>query len=354
VIIRSPGRGRARCHGPVNLLWLDNDDPDGRALAGAAAVLEAARAVDAPYWEGLIVSDLAVRLRHGWDGEPPLMAVANDGRGRVVGVLDVSLPLYDNRHLGFLEVTVDPAARRQGIGRSLFDAGVARIRADERSLVLADCVDRPAGVQFLTAMGLQRASVAIHRRLNLLALDWARLDVEDKKAESQAGAYELLRIFGRTPPDMVAEIAAMTESINDAPTDDLEVEDEVFSPDRIVAFEDAEAARRHRTYRIVARHRATGELAGHTVAAVDFERPGSGWQYDTSVVRAHRGHRLGLLLKIAMLRWLAEAEPQLRTLDTFNAASNAHMIRVNEVLGFEIMNTVITWQRRHDSPAADG
>ena len=283
-------------------MWLDNDNPDGRALAGAAAVLEAARAVDTPYWPGLIVSDLAVRLRHGWDGEPPLMAVTHDERGRVVGVLEIHMPVYDNRHLGFLEVTVDPASRRQGLGRSLFDAGVSRIRADGRTLVLADSVEGSASVEFLTAMGLQRASVAIHRRLNLLAVDWARLDVEDKNAESKAGAYELLRIFGRTPPDMVAEIAAMTESINDAPTDDLEVEDEVFSPDRIIAFEDGEAARRHRTYRIVARHRATGELAGHTVAAVDSERPGAGWQYDTSVVRAHRGHRLGLLLKIAMLR----------------------------------------------------
>ncbi len=338
---------------PVKLLWLDNDDPDARALAGAAAVLEAARAVDAPYWSGLIVSDLSIRLRHGWDGEPPLVAVAHDGRGRVVGVLEVYLPEYDNKHLGFLEVTVDPAARRQGLGRSLFDAGVSRIQANGRSLVLADCVDRPAGVEFCTAMGLQRASVAIHRRLDLLALDWARLDVEDKDAESRAGAYELLRIFGRTPSDMVAEIAAITESINDAPTDDLDVEDEVFSPDRIVAFEDGEAARRHRTYRIVARHRATGELAGHTVAAVDSERPGAGWQYDTSVVRAHRGHRLGLLLKIAMLRWLAEEEPQLRTLDTFNAASNVHMIRVNEILGFDVMSTVITWQRRIDPSAAD-
>ncbi len=334
-------------------MWLDNNGPDGRALAGAAAMLDAARAVDTPYWPGGIVSDLTVGLQYGWDGEPPLMAVAHDGRGRVVGVLEVHLPAYDNKHLGFLEVTVDPSARRQGIGRSLFDAGMSRIRADGRSLVLADCVDRPAGVEFLTAMGLERASVAIHRRLNLLALDWARLDVEYKNAESQAGAYELVRMFGRTPTDMVAEIAALTEAINDAPTDDLDVEDEVFSPDRIIAFEAAEAARRHRTYRIVARHQVTGELAGHTVAAVDSERPGGGWQYDTSVVRAHRGHRLGLWLKIAMLRWLAEDEPQLRSLDTFNAASNAHMIRVNEILGFEVMNTVITWQRRLDTSAAD-
>jgi GNAT superfamily N-acetyltransferase/L-amino acid N-acyltransferase YncA len=333
-------------------MWLENANPDGRALAGAAAMLEAARAVDRPSESALIVADLVGRLRHGWDGETPEMAVVHNDRGRVVGVLEVWLPLYDNRHLGFVDVTVDPAMRRQGLGRRLFEAGVDRVRAAGRTLVLADCQDRPAGVEFLTAMGLERASVAVQRRLDMLALDWARLDVEYKNAETLAADYELLRFFGRTPPDMAAEIASMTASINDAPTDDLDVEDEVFSPERIVAFEESQAAQETRLYHLVARHRATGELAGHTVVGIDSKRPGYGGQFDTSVVRAHRGHRLGLLLKLAMLQWLAEEEPQVRTLDTFNAASNGHMIRVNEILGYEVLTTVITWQRRLEPTAA--
>ena len=60
---------------------------------------------------------------------------------------------------------------------------------------------------------------------------------------------------------------------------------------------------------------------------------------------AHRGHRLGLVLKIAMLYWLREEEPQLRIVDTWNAASNAHMIRVNEMLGYQVMAEAIVWQR---------
>jgi hypothetical protein len=62
-------------------------------------------------------------------------------------------------------------------------------------------------------------------------------------------------------------------------------------------------------------------------------------------MREHRGHRLGLLLKVAMLRWLAEAEPAVRTLDTSNAASNDHMIRVNEILGYYVTTTTVTWQQ---------
>jgi len=95
----------------------------------------------------------------------------------------------------------------------------------------------------------------------------------------------------------------------------------------------------------VARERATGGLAGHTTDGVPGSTPGYAWQGDTSVARAHRGHRLGLLLKLDMLRWLREEEPQLRTIDTGNAASNSYMISINELLGYRILARHVGWQR---------
>jgi hypothetical protein len=63
------------------------------------------------------------------------------------------------------------------------------------------------------------------------------------------------------------------------------------------------------------------------------------------VVRDHRGHRLGLLLKAGMLLWLAETEPQLESVDTWNAESNDHMIAVNEQLGYRVMGRGLQFQR---------
>jgi RimJ/RimL family protein N-acetyltransferase len=79
---------------------------------------------------------------------------------------------------------------------------------------------------------------------------------------------------------------------------------------------------------------------------VDGERPTLAEQHDTSVVRAHRGHRLGLLLKAEMLLWLAEAEPQLERIYTWNAESNGHMIAVNDRLGYRPMGRSLEFQRR--------
>jgi hypothetical protein len=46
-----------------------------------------------------------------------------------------------------------------------------------------------------------------------------------------------------------------------------------------------------------------------------------------------------------MMRWLREAEPQLRFIDTENAASNDHMIKVNELLGYEVVTREAGWQK---------
>jgi GNAT superfamily N-acetyltransferase len=329
----------------VELTWLDPEHLDGRDVAGAVALLEAARVVDCPHELGPTVASFTANLQHGWDGNPPHAALVRDERDRVTGLLSVHLPRWDNTHLGMLEVYVDPLDRRRGLGRQLFEAGVARIRADGRRVVIADTWDEPAGVEFGKSMGMDRASDEVKRSQHLPSLDWPRLDREYASAERHADGYELLYLQGATPEELLADVANMTAAINDAPTDDLDLEDEVFSPDRIRVFEASQLAHGRRLYRVVARARESGEFAGHTLVGVESEQPWHGGQFDTSVLREHRGHRLGLLLKIAMLRWLAKEEPQLRNVDTWNAASNAHMIHVNEVLGYHVVAKAIGWQR---------
>jgi RimJ/RimL family protein N-acetyltransferase len=176
-------------------------------------------------------------------------------------------------------------------------------------------------------------------------VDRDRLGSLYDEALAHASAYDLVRVTGPSSDQDLVALAEVTAAINDAPIDDLDIEDEVFTAERIRDYEEAQAARGHRLYRVLARHRDTGELAGHTVVAVDAERPHHGEQHDTAVVRAHRGHRLGLVLKLEMLRWLAEDEPQLTEIDTWNAESNDHMIGVNEVLGYRILGRGMEFQK---------
>jgi len=315
-------------------------------VTGAVAVLDASTALDAPHLLTETTSVLMTLLVRGWDGEPPDAGVLRDDRGRVVGVVQVYLPRWDNRHLAIVDVAVDPALRRQGLGRRLFDAAVARARADGRSVVIVHAWDRPHASGFATALGLERVSETAQRRLDVWTLDRSALDPVRVEVEKHAGGYEVLRVPGVAPQNLVPGLLRVTEAINDAPTDAMDLQDEVSTEERLRAFESAQLAMGRRLYRVVVRHSASGELAGHTLVCVDGEHPWYGWQLDTSVLAAHRGHRLGLLLKVELLDWLAEAEPQLRSLDTWNAVSNGPMGSVNERVGFRLAASASEWQLR--------
>ncbi|MDF1602583.1 GNAT family N-acetyltransferase [Nocardioides sp. YIM 152315] len=326
----------------MEILQVAPSDTDG--VRRLVAVTNAARAVDAPWVHPTTEHACAGELRWGWDGEPATAYLATVG-GVDVGAARYETSTYDNLHLAWLEVEVVPTQRRRGHGSALLACLIERARADGRTTVGAASWDAAAPVALADRLGFEQRAVEVHRRQYVADLDRAALDELHADALPHAADYELVRWLSRTATDDLGALAGLTAAINDAPNDDLDVEDEVFTPDRIAAYERAWAERGHRLRRVVARHRHTGELAGQSVVAVDGERPELAEQHDTSVVGAHRGHRLGLLLKLEVLRWLAEAEPQVREIDTWNAESNGHMIGVNELLGYRVMERVLDFQR---------
>ncbi|WP_020574555.1 GNAT family N-acetyltransferase [Actinopolymorpha alba] len=314
------------------------------AVRDAMALDEAARAVDEPHDPPMSLPSYTGSLRHGWDGEPGERWLLRDG-GQVIGALGVHFPQRDNTHKASLGVVVHPDHRRQGLGRALFEDGLARVRAAGRRLVTSGSLDAPAPSAFAEAMGYTKASVEVQRRQDLAGIDHDRVAKLLAEAREAARDYTLLRFVGAIPDELVDEVATLTGAINDAPTDDLDVEDEIFDRARIRGFEAAQAASARQLYRLVVRQGTDGPLAGHTIVGAATDIPAWAWQYDTAVLREHRGHRLGLLLKAEMMAWLAEAEPSVRWLDTWNAESNAHMIGINEALGYQIAARHLGWQR---------
>jgi hypothetical protein len=97
-------------------------------------------------------------------------------------------------------------------------------------------------------------------------------------------------------------------------------------------------------YVTMATHTATGRPAAFTSIAVDDGHGGWAKQQDTGVVREHRGHRLGLLVKLANARWMRESDPSLDKILTWNADSNAHMLAINHTMGFTPLDQWSTWQ----------
>jgi hypothetical protein len=74
--------------------------------------------------------------------------------------------------------------------------------------------------------------------------------------------------------------------------------------------------------------------------------PGSITQQDTLVAGGHRGHRLGMLVKVANLRQAQERWPSVRSVLTWNASENQHMLSINIALGFKPAGYEGEWQKR--------
>jgi GNAT superfamily N-acetyltransferase len=318
---------------------------DAAPVETFVAIGNACAAVDGPWQHPDTPYRRRMEMIHGWDGEPGRHFLAYDGPQAVANVV-VHTTNYDNLDLAWLELRVHPTRRRQGLATLALEAAYDVCREMNRSLLGLDGWESDQTRGFAKAAGFDQKSQSINRRQYLAEVPADGIAALMAAADEHAGDYELLRFAGRTPDELMDELARVSGSINDAPLDDLEIEDEVYSPDRIRAYETAQLESGFGFYRVVARHRASGELAGHTVVTVDTERPEIGDQHDTTVAREHRGHRLGVLLKADMVRWLAEDEPQLATIDTWNAESNDHMIGVNELLGYRIMGRNLEFQRR--------
>jgi RimJ/RimL family protein N-acetyltransferase len=320
--------------GAMELIPVDPADAD--AVRRLVAVTNAARSVDSPWLHELTEHECVGELRWGWDGDldEGFVAVAD---GVDVAAVRYQASTYDNLHSAWFEIEVDPAHRRRGHASAVLAILTERAVSEGRTTLGLAGWDTGVPAAFAARHGYEQKSVEVHRRQYVEGPPTLEVAPDP--------AYELVRWPSTTPPADLPALAELTAAINDAPLDDLDMEDEVFSPERIAAYERAWVERGHRMYRVVARHRDTGALAGQSVVCVDGERPHLAEQHDTSVVAAHRGHRLGLLLKVEVLRWLADAEPQVRELDTWNAESNDHMIGVNERLGYRVMGRVLDFQR---------
>jgi len=97
-------------------------------------------------------------------------------------------------------------------------------------------------------------------------------------------------------------------------------------------------------YIVLARHDASGEPAGLTQAETGPELPEWAFQALTAVAREHRGHRLGLRLKLAMMDLLARRERGVRHI--LIATPHGALIRINRVLGVAVRMCLTRGSRR--------
>jgi RimJ/RimL family protein N-acetyltransferase len=315
------------------------DPVDADVIRACHAVHAAAQAADDPQEEPpLSLAMFSAYVRHDWPGHPPeTWYVPGDSPGQAVACCYLELPDLENRDRAFVNLTVHPAFRRRGLGGALARHAAQRAGAGGRSVLDTVVVRGSAGEAFARRLGAEPGIGDARRVVDLRKAEADRFAELRATAAGHAAGYSLIRWTGATPAEERARVAGVRNAMNDAPREEGWFEDDIWDADRVRDRADTRVRfGGNRGYTVAATHDATGEMAALTQVFVDPAYPEWGHQGITAVTRPHRGHRLGLLTKAAMLDWLVTAEPQLERIATTNAEPNAHMIAVNEALGYEL------------------
>jgi GNAT superfamily N-acetyltransferase len=278
------------------------------------------------------------------------LLVASDG-GRVVGGATVLLPQLDNLDKVYIHPVVHPDERGRGVGSAI--EATLRTLADAEgrptmiavSSVPADRHDDHPYRRFAESRGYVLANIEIERVLRLPVSD-ALLDSVDAEVAPHLAGYRVETIDGPIPDDLVESYCQLLgQLVSEAPTGDLEFEPEVMPVEGLRAREKSLAEQGRTVFTTVAID-GSGEAVAHTSLAVSPDDPANVMQWDTLVRSDHRGHRLGLALKARNLRAVQAAFPDRQRVWTQNSEVNAHMVSINERLGFEPFEVILEFQRK--------
>jgi len=265
--------------------------------------------------------------------------------GRPVGLASVHCRLQDNLETADLGVTVHPDERGRGYGRVLADWAVARARELGRTRLSAyvevpyapgrlTSFDHLAGGRLAAAYGLTCRTQEVGRVLDL-PIPEARLDDLAASARARQGDYQVVTWVGDIPEEHFAAYGPLLTQLElDDPHEDAVFEAPDYPPERL-AYLNQRYRESGRTGITAVAITPDGTMVGNSelVWSTSDDDPVIE-QENTLVMPAHRGHGLGLAMKVATHRAIAELAPAKRIVRTWNNEINDFMVGINEALGY--------------------
>jgi len=296
-----------------------------------------------PAWE---ISRQALPMTRT-DGRLVLLLAERDGVA--VGSGMVFLFRHDNTHLGEVNVWVHPDHRRRGVGRRVLEE-LERLALKDGRTTLISSAYAPAGAEspgslFAAAMGYPLASGELTKVVDLATAPSAWPVLDDEVAERIDG-YRVEVWESRVPDEWVPDfLDLLGKLLGEIPTGDLDLENASWDEARLREGEERALAV-DRIQVIAAAVTPHERLCGFTDLRINKRDPRHASVGATMVLPEHRGHRLGLAVKLASHRRLLELFPGCEYVETGNAGVNAYMASVNERLGYRTVERCLDVQKR--------
>jgi mycothiol synthase len=222
----------------------------------------------------------------------------------------------------FLELRVDPARRRRGLGTALLERALDRC-GEIGVEALRSVHSTPSGAAFAGAVGAVDEQRIVESLLDLRAAELPEPDPPE--------GFRLVTWIGRVPEEHLASYVVARAAMDDAPAPEG-MDFPAWTAEKVRASEES-LERRDREMRLTVAMNANGGIPSFTELRVSR---GStlGFTDDTGTVASQRGKGLARAVKIESLRRLRADHPELEVVTTSNAEENDVMRHLNESIGF--------------------
>lgn len=343
------------------------DSLDGPGAARFRAHVEVRNAVEASVVGSHLLIPTAEELLPEYQNNPNrtrMLLTASVGQ-TVVGRAIVTTRPHASGAGAHLGVDVLPEHRGQGIGTALLQQAedIANTEGERVLMVsVAHTASTPGariaaptgfgelpaddpGVRFLLHHGYDLEQVV---RISVLDTDGLadRLPALLADAESVAGEDHRRHAWiGPTPSEWVEDMATLRSRMStDAPMAGLQGPPDPWDAARVEDHDRRIETGGSIVITTAVEHLPSGQLVGFSEIVVPEDRP-MATQEDTLVLREHRGHRLGTLLKAATATELMRVFPEIEAVVTWNAEENRPMLDVNDAMGFRAIGCEGGWRK---------
>lgn len=313
------------------------DPADDAQMKRFHEIMWRAEKEDGRDWNAMLTYDeLASLFRRPTSDSRNLGVAAFEG-DQMVGAGWVQFPLLDNLDSAWSFLAVEPELRGRGIGTAVLDGLVGLARADSRTQMMSNAAvpfeERESSpiLAWAKSNGFAVANVEIQRDLPL-PVDPSLLEALAAEAAERHDGYDIRSYVGGIPDELRQSLCDLSNQfVLEAPMGDVELEAEAMTPEVMREREEQSREAGRTVYTSLAVN--DGRVVAHSNFAVSTDGA-EAHQWGTLVHRDHRGHRLGLAVKVANLRALAARQPDVERVVTTNAETNPWMVAINDRLGF--------------------
>jgi GNAT superfamily N-acetyltransferase len=286
--------------------------------------------------------------------------------GRMIGAAKLMYSKEEGAEALDFDLMVDPERWGEGAEEALLAAVENEARSLGRSVVQTWTLHRPGSRGPALEPSTKWGSIPADDRQTRFALDngftleqvernsafdlHGSFDlVERMLAEALAFAgdeYRLVTWTSPTPEQYQDSFAfAVSRMSTDAPQGGLVIQEETWDAERVRRRDERLKAQGLTASLACVEHVPSGRIVAYNELVIGEDRSAATQQYGTLVVKEHRGHRLGVIIKCAnLLRW-RDLVPESPRVSTFNAEENRHMLDINETIGFVPVSYAGAWKK---------